>query len=124
MLRMSARSLAIYLRSFLNNFYPNLLKNVSSINEMLHVYRKESPIDEPGVQYALIWNWRYQNNRHLVGHRGWMPGIAHTMMINEKRNLGVILLSNGDITWGDDLAKKVSSTLIDIMGQLFDCFEA
>ncbi|CAF2878320.1 unnamed protein product [Rotaria sp. Silwood2] len=123
MLRMSAHSLSIYLRSFLNNFFPDLLQNLSSINEILHVNRQEGSIDEPNVQYGLIWNWRYQNNRHLVGHRGWMPGVAHTMMTNEKRSLGVILLSNGDITWGDDLAKQVSSTLIDIMGQLFDCFE-
>ncbi|CAF3587805.1 unnamed protein product [Rotaria sp. Silwood1] len=123
MLRMSARSLSIYLRSFLNNFSPDLLQNLSSINEILHISRPEGSKDEPNVQYGLIWNWHYQNNRHLVGHRGWMPGVAHTMMANENRSLAVILLSNGDITWGDDLAKQVSSTLIDIMGQLFDCFE-
>ncbi|CAF4156067.1 unnamed protein product, partial [Rotaria sordida] len=81
----------------------------------------QGSIDEPNVQYGLIWNWRYQNNRHLIEHRGWMPGVAHTMMANEKRSLGIILLSNGDITWGDDLAKQVSLTLINIMGQLFDC---
>ncbi|CAF4594395.1 unnamed protein product [Rotaria sp. Silwood1] len=123
MLRMSARSLSIYLRSFLNNFSPDLLQNLSSINEILHISRPEGSKDEPNVQYGLIWNWHYQNNRHLVGHHGWMPGVAHTMMANENRSLGVILLSNGDITWGDNLAKQVSSTLIDIMGQLFDCFE-
>ncbi|CAF4373907.1 unnamed protein product, partial [Rotaria magnacalcarata] len=66
MLRMSARSLSIYLRLFLNNFSPDLLRNVSSMNEMLHVSRQEGSLDEPGVQY--------------VGHRGWMPGVAHTMM--------------------------------------------
>lgn len=123
MLRMSAHTLAIYLRSFLNNFSPRLLQNPSSIDEMLRIVRQESPIEEPDVLYALIWNWKYQNNRYLVGHRGWMPGTAHTMMVNEKRNLGVILLSNGDITWGDDVAKQISMTLVDIMGQLFDCFE-
>ncbi|CAF4030117.1 unnamed protein product [Rotaria magnacalcarata] len=109
MLRMSARSLSIYLRLFLNNFSPDLLRNVSSMNEMLHVSRQEGSLDEPGVQY--------------VGHRGWMPGVAHTMMVNEKRSLGIILLSNGDITWSDSLAKQASSTLTDITGQLFDCFE-
>ncbi|CAF2064027.1 unnamed protein product [Rotaria magnacalcarata] len=109
MLRMSARSLSIYLRLFLNNFSPDLLQNVSSMNEMLHVSRQEGSLDEPGVQY--------------VGHRGWMPGVAHTMMVNEKRRLGIILLSNGDITWSDSLAKQASSTLTDITGQLFDCFE-
>ena len=90
---------------------------------MLRVIPHEGPTDEPNVQYALIWNWRYQNARHLVGHRGWVPGVAHTMMVNEKQTLGVILLSNGDITWGNELAKQVTSTLVDTMGQLFDCFE-
>lgn len=123
MLRMSAHSLSIYLRSFLNNFCPHLLQQTSSINEILHVSRNQGTTDQPNVKYGLIWNWHYQNNRYLVGHRGWMPGVAHTMMANSQRNLGIILLSNGDITWGDDLAKKVSSTLVNIMEELFDCFE-
>ncbi|CAF3404773.1 unnamed protein product [Rotaria socialis] len=110
MLRMSAHSLSIYLRLFLNNFSLDLLQNVSLMNEMLHVSRPEGSLDEPSVQYGLIWNWLYQNNRHLVGHRGWILGVTHTMMVNEKRSLGVVLLSNGDITCGDSLAKQVSST--------------
>ncbi|CAF4890801.1 unnamed protein product, partial [Rotaria socialis] len=110
MLRMSAHSLSIYLRLFLNNFSLDLLQNVSLMNEMLHVSRPEGSLDEPSVQYGLIWNWLYQNNRHLVGHCGWILGVTHTMMVNEKRSLGVVLLSNGDITCGDSLAKQVSST--------------
>lgn len=123
MLRMSARTLAKYLLSFLNNFSPCLLQNSSSIDEMLHIVRQEGSIDEPNVLYGLAWNWRYQSNRYLVGHRGWMPGIAHTMMVDKKRNLGVILLSNGDITWGDNLAKQISMTLVNIMEELFKCYE-
>ncbi|CAF4584304.1 unnamed protein product, partial [Rotaria socialis] len=80
MLRMSAHSLSIYLRLFLNNFSLDLLQNVSLMNEMLHVSRPEGSLDEPSVQYGLIWNWLYQNNRHLVGHRGWILGVTHTMM--------------------------------------------
>ncbi|CAF1482216.1 unnamed protein product [Adineta ricciae] len=111
MLRMSAYSLSIYLQSFLNNFTPRLLKKSSTVDEMLRIVRQEGPVDEPDVQYALIWNWRTQKSRRLVGHRGWMPGIAHSMMTNAERSLGVILLSSGDITWGDALAQQVSSTL-------------
>ena len=53
-----------------------------------------------------------------------MPGVAQTMMANEERTLGVLLLSSGDITWGDRLAQDVSETLVELMGQLFDCFES
>ncbi|UJR16798.1 hypothetical protein I4U23_003697 [Adineta vaga] len=123
MLRMSTYSLSIYLRSFLNNFTPRLLQKSSSINEMLRIVRQDGSVEEPDVRYALIWNWRLQNGRHLVGHRGWMPGVAHSMMINEQRNLGVILLSSGDITWGDALAQQVTTTLVNLTDQLFDCFE-
>lgn len=123
MLRMSARSLSIYLRAFLNDFVPGLLQQRSSIDEMLRIVRHEGSTAEPDVQYALIWNWRSQNSRRLIGHRGWMPGVAHTMMANEERTLGVILLSSGDITWGDLAAQHVSETLVELMRQLFDCFE-
>ena len=123
MLRMSARSLSIYLRAFLNDFVPDLLRRRSSIDEMLRIVRHEGSTAEPDVQYGLIWNWRYQNNRRLIGHRGWMPGVAHTMMANEQRTLAVILLSSGDITWGDLSAQHVSETLAELMGQLFDCFK-
>ena len=90
---------------------------------MLRIVRHEGPVDEPDVQYALIWNWRTQKSRRLVGHRGWMPGIAHSMMTNAERSLGVILLSSGDITWGDALAQQVSATLVNLMDQLFNCYE-
>lgn len=123
MLRMSAYSLSIYLRSFLNDFMPNLLQKPDSVEEMLHIVRQQGSATEPDVYYGLIWNWRRQHGRRLVGHRGWMPGVTHTMMVNEERTLGIILLSTGDITWGDDLAENVSSTLNHFLDQLFDCFE-
>jgi hypothetical protein len=75
------------------------------------------------VQIGLIWNWRVFNGRRFVGHRGAMPGTINIMMANEKRTLGVIILSNGDITKDDDLARNIYETTIDLMVQLFNCFE-
>jgi len=46
---------------------------------MLRIVPQVGSADEPNVLYALIWNWRYQNNRHLVGHRGWMFGIVQNL---------------------------------------------
>ncbi|UJR14496.1 hypothetical protein I4U23_001492 [Adineta vaga] len=117
-LRMSAHSLAIFLQSFLNDF-PTLLQNSSSVDEMLRIVRhKDSDVD-----YGLVWNWRRINGRYLVGHRGAVPGVTNIMMANEKRTLGVIILSNGDITKNDDQAKRVYETIINIMSKLFDYFE-
>jgi hypothetical protein len=115
---MSARSLAIYLQSFLNDFYGILLHS-SSVYEMLRVV----PNKEEDVQIGLIWNWRVFKGKRFIGHRGAMPGVTNIMMANENRTLGVIILSNGDITKGDDLATKVYETIADLMTQLFDCFE-
>jgi CubicO group peptidase (beta-lactamase class C family) len=115
---MSARSLGIFLHSFLNNL-STLLSNTSSIEEMLSVVQHGNS----DVEFGLIWNWRLIGERRLVGHRGAVPGITNIMMANEKRTLGVIILSNGDISKDDDQAKKVYETIINIMLQLFDCFE-
>jgi CubicO group peptidase (beta-lactamase class C family) len=117
-LRMSAHSLAIFLQSFLNNC-SSLLLNTSSVEEMLKIVHHE----DSDVEFGLIWNWRLIQGRRLVGHRGAVPGVTNVMMANEKRTLGVIILSNGDISKDDDQAKQVYETIINIMLQLFHCFE-
>lgn len=116
-LRMSAHSLSKFLQSFLNNCSSLLLE--SSVDEMLRIVRHENA----DVEYGLIWNWRNIGGRCLVGHRGAVPGVTHVMMANEQRTLGVLILSNGDISTTDEHAKKVYETLIDLMLQLFDFFE-
>ncbi|CAF0742528.1 unnamed protein product [Adineta ricciae] len=117
-LRMSARSLTIFLHSFLNNF-SLLLRNTSSVDEMLRIVRHE----QSDVEYGLIWNWRVIHGRRLVGHRGAIPGVTNIMMANEARTLGIIILSNGDISKSDDQSKRVYETIIHIMSKLFDYFE-
>jgi hypothetical protein len=49
--------------------------------------------------------------------------MGHIMMANEKRNLGVIVLTNGDVTRGDSQGHEVALTIYELMNQLFDCFE-
>jgi hypothetical protein len=90
---------------------------------MLRVNRHQSESEESDVQYGLIWHWRTLNNRRLIGHGGSMIGVTHGMMANEKRDLGVIVLTNGDVTKFDDMAKQVYETTMDIIGHLFDCFD-
>jgi hypothetical protein len=116
---MSAHSLAIYFQSFLNDF-SSILSNSSSIEEMIRVTKDNNNSE---VQFGLIWHWRIFNGKRLIGHRGAMPGITNLMMANEKRSLGVIILSNGDITKNDNSSTKVYETLTNLMTHLFDCFQ-
>ncbi|UJR17838.1 hypothetical protein I4U23_004737 [Adineta vaga] len=122
MLRMSAYSLSKYLRSFLNNF-PNLLHNSQSIDEMLSISSQTSYVNMTDVEFSLGWYWQVYNGRRFIGHDGSLPGLRTAMMANEKRNLGVIILTNGDITRNDMQASKVKETIVQLMTELFDCFE-
>ncbi|CAF3195360.1 unnamed protein product [Rotaria sp. Silwood2] len=118
LLRMSAHSLAKYLQSFLNDFWL-LLLNPSSANELIRINLD----DNEQFQFGLLWHWETVHGRRFVGHRGSLPGVTNIMMANEKRTLGVIILSNGDIAKLDDLAKTISQTIINLMITLFNCFE-
>lgn len=115
---MSARSLAVYLQSFLDDF-SGLLQRAASVGELLRVHARP----RPETQMGLIWNWQVYQGRRFVGHRGAMPGITNVMMANEQRTLGVLILSNGDITKSDQPATKLFETIVDLMLQLFSCFE-
>ncbi|CAF2239501.1 unnamed protein product [Rotaria magnacalcarata] len=118
LLRMSAHSLAIYFQSFLNNF-PSVLLNSSSVSEMIRV----NPNEKEEVQFGLLWYWLNFHERRLIGHQGAMPGIINIMVANANRTLGVVILSNGDVTKSDESAKNVEATIMSLMIKLFDCFE-
>ena len=77
----------------------------------------------PSIEYGLIWNWRTINNRRYIGHTGNMPGVANGIMINKKRNTGVIILSNGDSTLNNALTKTIYDILTNIQVTLIRCYE-
>ena len=116
---------------FINNGSP--LLDPRSIATMRTVVSGVIPYDNinstsknsslPSTEYGLIWNWRTIGNHRFIGHTGNMPGVAHGMMINERGNTGVIILSNGDSTLNNDLAKKIYDTLTNIQVSLIHCFE-
>ena len=119
---MSAYSLSIWFRSFLNDF-PTLLHNSSSIKEMLHIPSQESYMNTTDVKFGLVWFWKTYGNRRLLGHTGSVPGITTAMVTNEKRDIGLIILTNGDVTREDAQAKQVLNTTWQLTNELFDCFE-
>lgn len=121
-LRMSARGLSLFLQAFLNNF-SMLLHNSSSIEQMLHVSPQEAYPHPSTTKYGLIWNWVDIGRRRLVGHQGSLIGATNLMLANEKRTLGAILLTTGDISTATNHTMEAANTMTSIMTQLFDCFE-
>ncbi|CAF1132416.1 unnamed protein product [Adineta steineri] len=121
-LRMSAHSLSRFFQSFLNNF-TTLLHNSSSIEEIIHVTPQTSYWNMTGSEYGLLWYWKTIGGRHLIGHEGSVIGITTIMMANEKRNLGVIILTNGDTVREDSQSEQVQNTINILTKELFDCFE-
>ena len=93
------------------------------MKEMLHVSPQESYMNMSTTKFGLTWIWQTVGQRYLVGHTGSVPGMTHLMLANEKRNLGVIVLTNGDTTRGDSQALIVAETIFELLNQLFDCFE-
>lgn len=74
-------------------------------------------------QFGLIWTWQKLLGRRLMGHTGIVPGVTNGMWANENRTLGVIVLSNGDVTVGGEQSTTVGSALVRVAVDLFDCFE-
>lgn len=115
-------TLTLWLQSFMNNF-PNLLHNSSSIKEILHVAPQQYYKNETSIKFGLIWYWNYLNGRHLVGHGGSVPGMSHIIVANEKRNLGIVILTNADQTLNDEASGQVTNSILELLSQLLDCFD-
>ncbi|CAF3584281.1 unnamed protein product [Rotaria sp. Silwood1] len=134
LLRMSARTLSVYLQMFLNNG-SNILHS-RSIAEMRIVvggglispYNQGLASNSTGrrlpSEFGLAWYWyTMSNGRRYIGHTGAIPGVLHLMLVNEKNTLGVIVLSNGDATEPTDLSKEIIETVERIHMTLFECFD-
>jgi CubicO group peptidase (beta-lactamase class C family) len=130
---MSARSLSVFLRMFVNN--GSSLLHPRSILEMRTVvgdgnipyYNQNSTSNNTSPllsRYGLGWYWQTASTgRRYIGHGGALPGMAHLMLVNEQSTIGVIVLTNGDTIAPINLSREVSETLANIHLTLFDCFE-
>ncbi|CAF3754298.1 unnamed protein product [Rotaria sp. Silwood1] len=79
-LRMSAYSLSLFFQSFLNNF-TQLLHNLSSVEEIIHVAPQTSYLNMSDSKYGLMWYWKVIGGRRLIGHEGSVPGITTIRLI-------------------------------------------
>ncbi|CAF4871495.1 unnamed protein product [Rotaria sp. Silwood1] len=103
LLRMSAKSLSLFLRMLMRNGYP--LLHSRSIAEMRQTIDGVVPyqsanststeLPDPMLSFGLglIWEER-RDGRRFFGHTGVMPAATHSMLINEQRTIGVIVLTN------------------------------
>ncbi|CAF3836081.1 unnamed protein product [Rotaria sp. Silwood1] len=128
LLRMSASTLSIYLRMFLSN--GSSILRPQSITEMRTVvggglipfYSQESSsnstVQQVLSEFGLSWYWQtMKDGRRYIGHSGAIPGMIHLILVNEKNNLGVILLSNADADMD-----FVSYEMVKIPGEMLDPF--
>jgi hypothetical protein len=53
-----------------------------------------------------------------------MVGMVHFMLVNEKHNVGVIVLTNGDISAPAELSREMAETGQDIHMSLFQCLDS
>ncbi|CAF0988773.1 unnamed protein product [Adineta ricciae] len=126
LLRVSGRTLSTFLQMFLRNgsniLHPRSIAEIRTVVGCGLI----SPSDQQSTQrFGLSWYWETMSDgRRYFGHGGSLPGIVNLMLINEKNNLGVIVLSNGDIIAPNDLSKATLATVQDLHMSLFDCFES
>jgi CubicO group peptidase (beta-lactamase class C family) len=131
---MSTRSLSAFVRMIINN--GSSILSPRSIAEMLKIvgdgripyYTQNSTsnsTDPPLLsESGLGWFWlKLNNDRRYFGHNGGLPGVSTLMLINEKKTIGVIVLSNGDILQPIDLSREVFETILNIHTKLFQCFD-
>lgn len=131
LLRMSAKSLSIFLRMFMNDGFPLLTSR--SIHEMRQIvdnvipYRNVTEDDDwrsQRIGFGLIWSWgKTSNGRRFIGHSGTIPGASHSMLINEDGTVGVIILTMADVYSDDRSTKVFSRKFADIRMSFFECFE-
>ncbi|CAF1470624.1 unnamed protein product, partial [Adineta steineri] len=115
LLRMSANTLSVYLRMFLNNgssiLRPRSIAEIrtivggGTIPDYGLIGNNNSTQESPSSQFGLSWYWQTMSNgRRYLGHSGSILGMIHLMLVDETNSVGVILLSNGDINTIDFMA--------------------
>lgn len=130
---MSAYSLSVFLRMFINNgsslLHPGSILEMQTIvgNGRIPYYNQNSTSNSTSSsvsQYGLGWYWRTLSNGYrYIGHAGSLPGMVHLMLVNEQSTLGVIILTNGDFSAPTSLTTEIVETPMNTHLALFDCFE-
>ena len=133
LLRMSTKSLSVYLQMFMR--YGSPLLSRSSVVEMRKLvtgvvpYRDSSGEDEDpwrlqSLGYGVAWNWRKTTDgRRFIGHGGTILGASHSILVNEEGTIGIVFLTMADVLSNDELRKEMADRLGYIRRSLFKCFD-
>ncbi|CAF3936833.1 unnamed protein product, partial [Rotaria sp. Silwood1] len=133
LLRMSAKSLSLFLRMLMRNGYPllhsHLIAEMQQTVDGVVPYQSANSsnsieLPDPAFYFGLglIWEeWR--DGHRFLGHRGGMPAATHSMFINEQGDIGVIVLTNADLYANNEDSVKTKQALDKIRMSLFSCFE-
>ncbi|UJR18716.1 hypothetical protein I4U23_005623 [Adineta vaga] len=71
------------------------------------------------IKVGLSWYWQtLSDGRRYIGHTGSLPGALHWMLVNEKHNLGMIILTNGDGNVPSDRSKEIHQLFQNIIKHL------
>ncbi|CAF1388044.1 unnamed protein product [Rotaria magnacalcarata] len=133
--RMSARSLSIFLRMFMNQ--GSTIVTRQSIAEMRTIvgagripyYQKKSSKNTKELlqesHFGLGWYWETASKGvRYMGHSGTLLGMKHLILVNEKNTVGVIVLTNEDNRRTIYLSRENPGTTTNIHMSLFQCFES
>ncbi|CAF1493245.1 unnamed protein product [Didymodactylos carnosus] len=124
-LRTSVTSLAKHLLMFINNGTYNGIQILKSetVNEIKKIQFHTSTSLKVGLIYTYF-DFKITKMRTVLGHNGGFIGVNSWMLMNPDTNIGVIVLSNGDVVnFNQYQSNKVTTALITITNYLFDVFE-
>jgi CubicO group peptidase (beta-lactamase class C family) len=112
----SATNYARFFSSFINNGTYKGVRLLS--NATVAEMRKIQPGPGAEQKQALIWYYREQEGRLLLGHNGGDDGIATEAFFNPKTNVGFVVFCNGD--WDID---GLSTAFTNIENKLLSVFD-
>ena len=124
-LRSTIQSLSVFLSMFINNGTYNGIQILQpkSIQEMAIVQYPNIANGSVGLVYTYFKSLGFPFDKNYLGHNGGLSGYATWMLFDPQTNIGVCLLSNGDLANTNQYQRDlVDRTLISIVNYLFQVF--
>ena len=125
-LRSTIESLSVLLSVFINNgTYKGIqILHPKSVQEISTVQYPDLANGSIGLVYTYFKSLGFPFDKNYLGHNGSLSGYATWMLFDPETNIGVCLLSNGDLgNTNQHQRELVDRTLISIVNYLFQVFE-
>lgn len=96
-LRSNIKDMAYFLAANMNN-------NSSSLHRLLSQCHKEQYRPMPAYAVGLGWMLSTSNQAEIIWHNGGTGGFRSYIGLNQKRNIGIVILSNSTEDWPDEFS--------------------